>query len=102
MEWACSSPFGASDGNPNPVKYAYNVGATAWSRGAPRTPSESEWARTQLSGDFVPFLRQSLGLGPQLEDAVGRCTSNAAITPWGLNMALDLQIVDLGPQQGLK
>ena len=88
--------FGASDGNPNPVKYAYNVGVSVNGMvpGRPKDTLGIGWARTQFSGDFVPFLRQRLDLGLSVEDAV-EIYYNAAITPW-LNMALDLQIVDSG------
>jgi porin len=86
--------FGASDGNPNPIKYAYNVGVSVNGMvpGRPKDTLGIGWARTQLSGDFVPFLRQRLNLGLSVEDAV-EMYYNAAITPW-LNMAVDLQIVD--------
>jgi porin len=50
------------------------------------------WARTELSGNFVPFLRQQLRLGLGHEDAI-ELYYNAAITPW-LNAAFDLQIID--------
>ena len=50
------------------------------------------WARTELSDNFVPFLRQQLRLGLGHEDAI-EMYYNAAITPW-LNAALDLQIID--------
>ena len=50
------------------------------------------WARTELSGNFVPFLRQQLRLGLGHEDAI-ELYYNAAITPW-LSAALDLQIID--------
>src|SRR3954467_7528786 len=50
------------------------------------------WARTELSDNFVPFLRQQLRLGLGHEDAI-ELYYNAAITPW-LNAALDLQIID--------
>ncbi len=86
--------FGVSDGNPNPVKYAYNVGVSVNGMvpGRPRDTLGIGWARTQFSGDFVPFLRQKLDVGLDIEDAV-ELYYNAAITPW-LNVAVDLQIVD--------
>ena len=86
--------FGASDGNPNPVKYIYQVGIGG--KGVvPGRPDDNfgiAWARTQFSSDFVSFLRQKLDLGLDHEDAV-ELYYNAAITPW-LNVAVDLQIVD--------
>ena len=52
------------------------------------------WARTEFSNNFVPFLRQQLGLGLNREDAV-EMYYNASITRW-LNASLDLQIIDTG------
>jgi len=86
--------FGASDGVANPVKYAYNVGIGAkglWSW-RPCDNFGIGWARTELSDNFVPLLRQQLRLGLGHEDAI-ELYYNAAITPW-LNAALDLQIID--------
>jgi porin len=85
--------FGASDGVVNPVKYAYNVGVGG--KGiVPARPRDSfglGWAHTQLTGNFVPFLRRELDLGLQKEDAV-ELYYNAAITKW-LTATLDLQII---------
>ncbi len=50
------------------------------------------WARTQLSSDFVPFLRQQFNLGLSKEDAV-EMYYNVVVTPW-LNMTADPQVVD--------
>ena len=86
--------FGASDGVANPVKYAYNVGIGAkglWSW-RPCDNFGIGWARTVLSDNFVPLLRQQLRLGLGHEDAI-ELYYNAAITPW-LSAALDLQIID--------
>jgi hypothetical protein len=86
--------FGASDGVANPIKYAYNVGIGGKGL-VPGRPCDNfgiGWARTELSGNFVPFLRQQLRLGLGHEDAV-ELYYNAAITPW-LNAALDLQIIE--------
>jgi porin len=78
----------------NPVKYAYNVGVGG--KGiVPGRPQDSfgiGWAHTQFSGNFVPFLRQSLDLGLEKEDAV-EMYYNAAITRW-LTATLDLQIIN--------
>jgi len=86
--------FGISDGNPNPVKYAYNVGFSfnGLVPGRPKDNSGIGWARTQFSSDFVPFLRQKLNVGLEVEDAV-ELYYNAVITPW-LNVSVDLQIVE--------
>ena len=54
--------------------------------------SQPGWARTQLSSDFVPFLRQQFDLGLSKEDAV-EMYYNVVVTPW-LNMTADLQVID--------
>jgi porin len=86
--------FGISDGIANPVKYAYNVGLGG--KGVvPGRPADSfgiGWARTQMSSDFVPFLRQKLNLGLDKEDAV-EMYYNVSVTKW-LNATLDLQVID--------
>jgi porin len=86
--------FGASDGDVNPVRWAYNVGVSGNGIVAAR-PHDTfgiGWARTELSNNFVPFLRQRLHLGLDKEDAI-EMYYNASITRW-LNATLDLQIVD--------
>lgn len=100
--------FGVSDGNPNPVKYAYNVGIG----GKGVVPGRRDdsfgvgWVHIQYSRDFVPFLRDRLDLGLATEDAV-EMYYNAAITKW-FNLSLDLQVVNpglnktLGPDNQLK
>jgi len=86
--------FGVSDGNPNPVKYAYNVGLSAKGvvPGRPNDNMGLGWARTQLSTDFIPFLRERFNLGLSKEDAV-EMYYNVVVTPW-LNMTADLQVID--------
>ena len=86
--------FGASDGNPNPIKYSYaaGIGGNGPISGRPYDNFGVAWSRTQFSDNFVPFLRQRLHLGLDHEDAV-EIFYNAAITQW-LRMSLDLQIVD--------
>jgi porin len=85
--------FGATDGNPNPVKYSYaaGIGGKGVVPGRPNDNFGIGWARTQFSSKFVPFLRQQLDLGLDHEDALEMYYS-AAITPW-LNATADLQIV---------
>jgi porin len=86
--------FGASDGVANPIKYTYNVGIGGKGL-VPGRPCDNfgiGWARTELSDNFVPFLRQQLRLGLGHEDAI-ELYYNAAIAPW-INAALDLQIID--------
>jgi porin len=93
--------FGASDGNPNPIRYAFLAGIGG--RGV--VPNRADdtfgigWARTQFSSDFIPFLRQALNLGLNHEDAI-EMYYNAALTPW-LSATADLQIVNPGLQRAL-
>ena len=86
--------FGASDGNPNPIRYAFmgGVGGKGLVPGRPDDNFGIGVARTQFSSDFVPFLRQSLNLGLQHEDALEMYYS-ASITKW-LNATADLQVID--------
>jgi porin len=86
--------FGASDGEANPVKYSYSlgIGGKGVVPGRPRDSFGIGWARTELSDDFLPFLRDRLGLGLEREDAV-EIYYNAAVTQW-LNATVDLQIVE--------
>jgi porin len=93
--------FGASDGVVNPVKYAYNVGLGGKGivPGRPRDSFGIAWAHTQLTGNFVPFLRQELNLGLKKEDAV-EMYYNAALTKW-LTATLDLQIIKPSLQKTL-
>ena len=86
--------FCISDGIANPIKYAYNVGIG----GKGIVPGRKQdtfgvgWARTQLSSNFIPFLRQRLNLGLDKEDAV-EMYYNFSIAKW-LNATLDLQVID--------
>jgi porin len=86
--------FGAADGETNPVKYSYamGVGGKGVVPGRPRDTFGVGWARTELSDDFIPFLRQQLRLGLEREDAV-EIFYNASLTPW-LNVTADLQIIE--------
>ena len=86
--------FGASDGKANPVKYSYNmgIGGKGVVPGRPHDTFGVGWARTELSNNFLPFLRQALDLGLDREDAV-EMFYNAQLTRW-LNMSLDLQVID--------
>lgn len=93
--------FGASDGNPNPVKYVYSVGVGG--KGiVPHRPRDTfgvGWAHLQYSNDFIPFLRSALNLGLDTEDTV-EMYYNAAVTRW-LGVTADLQIVNPGLQKTL-
>lgn len=93
--------FGASDGNPNPVKYAYSAGISG-NGIVPHRPQDTfgiGWVRAQYSGQFIPFLRDRLNLGFNNEDAV-EMYYNAAITRW-LGTSLDLQILNPGLKKTL-
>ena len=86
--------FGLSDGETNPVKYSYSmgIGGKGVVPGRPRDTFGVGWARTELSDDFLPFLRQRLGLGLDREDAV-EIFYNAALTSW-FNATASLQIIE--------
>ena len=86
--------FGATDGDANPVKYSYSlgIGGNGVVPGRPRDTFGIGWARTELSDNFVPFLRQRLKLGLQREDAI-EMYYNAALTPW-LGATVDLQVIE--------
>lgn len=86
--------FGASDGDANPIKYSYSmgIGGNGVVPGRPHDSFGIGWARTQFSDNLLPFLRQTLDLGLDHEDAV-EMFYNASLTRW-LNMSLDLQVID--------
>lgn len=86
--------FGASDGNPNPIKYAFTegIGGKGVVPGRPDDTFGIGFAQTKLSSDFVPFLRKALDLGLQEEDSI-EMYYNVAVTGW-LSVSPDLQIID--------
>jgi porin len=86
--------FGASDGNPDPIQYAFlaGIGGKGVVPGRPDNSFGFGLARTQFSNSFLPFLRQQFNLGLQRADAI-EMYYNMAITPW-MNLTSDLQIVD--------
>jgi porin len=91
---------GASDGNPNPIKWAFLAGIGG--KGVPGRTDDSYGlgvARTQFSGAFIPFLRQRLGLGLEKEDAL-EMYYNFAATGW-LSVTADLQWVNPGLKRTL-
>ena len=100
--------FGASDGTVNPIRYSYNmgIGGKGVVPGRPLDTFGVGWARTEVTKNFLPLLRQQLGLGLDREDAI-EMYYNAAVTPW-LGATADLQIVDsaikkiLGPSGQLR
>ena len=93
--------FGASDGNPNPIHYAFltGIGGKGVVPGRPDDSFGLGIARTQFSSAFLPFLRQQLNLGLQREDAI-EMYYNASITQW-LNLTADLQIINPGIKKAL-
>jgi len=93
--------FGASDGDPNPVKYAATagIGGKGVLSGRPDDTFGLGISRTHFSSDFVPFLREQLKLGLQNEDALELYYS-VAITAW-LTATADFQIVDPGLKKAL-
>jgi porin len=88
--------FGASDGNPNPIQYSYMMGIGG--KGPFQSRSHDSfgigWARTQFSDQFVPLLRERLGLGLDHEDAV-EMYYTASVTPW-LSLSPNLQVINSG------
>jgi len=92
--------FGASDGNPNPIKYSFLAGVGG--KGVPGRMDDSYgagFARTQFSSAFIPFLRQRLGLGLDHEDAI-EIYYNLALTGW-LSVTANLQVIDPGLKKSL-
>ncbi len=84
---------GVSDGNPNPIKWAFIAGVGG--KGVPGRPDDSYGlgvARTQLSGAFVPLLRDGLNLGLDHEDAL-EAYYNVAVTGW-LTATADIQLIN--------
>jgi porin len=91
---------GTSDGNPNPIKYAFIAGLGG--KGVPGRTDDSYgmgFARTQFSSAFVPFLRERLGLGLEHEDSF-EAYYNFALTGW-LSVTADLQVIDPGLKKAL-
>jgi len=86
--------FGASDGIANPIKYSFvtGIGGKGVVPGRPHDSFGVGWARTQVSGNFVPFLRDTFNLGLSTGDTV-EMYYNAAVTQW-LSASLDLQILN--------
>jgi len=86
--------FGISDGEANPVRYHYNVGIGGKGvvPGRPHDTFGVGWTRLELSDHFVPFLRDTLKLGLEREDAV-EAYYNVALTG-SLNATVDFQWID--------
>ncbi len=93
--------FGASDGNPNPIQYSYlmGIGGKGVFSMRPHDSFGIGWARSQFSAQFVPLLRDRLGLGLDHEDAI-EMYYTAAITPW-LNVSPNLQVINSGMNKTL-
>lgn len=85
--------FGVSDGNPNPIKYAFLAGIGG--KGVPGRSDDTYglgFARTQFSSAFVPLLRERFGLGLDHEDTF-ELYYNLALTGW-LSVTPDLQVIN--------
>jgi porin len=93
--------FGATDGNPNPIKYTYmmGIGGKGVVSGRLHDSFGVGWARTQFSDQFVPLLRERLNLGLGYEDAI-ELYYTAAITPW-LSLSPNLQVINSGLNKAL-
>jgi porin len=85
---------GASDGNPNPIKWAFlaGIGGKGVVPGRLDDSFGVGVARTQFSNAFVPFLRDSLNLGLEHEDAL-EMYYNLAVTGW-LTATADIQVIN--------
>jgi porin len=92
---------GASDGNPNPIKYSFlaGLGGKGMVPGRPNDTFGLGVARTQFSSAFFPFLRERLSLGLEHEDSF-EAFYNLAITGW-LSVTADLQVIDPGLKKAL-
>lgn len=93
--------FGATDGNPNPIKYTYlmGIGGKGVVPGRLHDSFGIGWARSQFSDQFVPLLRERLNLGLGFEDAV-EMYYTASITPW-LSVSPNLQVINSGLNKAL-
>jgi porin len=85
---------GASDGNPNPIKYAFlaGLGGKGVASSRPNDTFGVAVARTQFSSAFIPYLRERVDLGLDHEDAF-EAFYNLALTGW-LSITADLQVID--------
>jgi len=94
--------FGISDGNPNPVRYSFLVGAGG--KGViPGRPADTfgvGFASTQFSSAFVPFLRDRLSLGLEHENAL-EMYYNLALGGW-LTLTADFQLVNPALEKALE
>ena len=85
---------GASDGNPNPIKWAFlaGIGGKGVVPGRLDDSFGIGVSRTQFSSAFIPFLRENLNLGLEHEDAL-EMYYNVAITGW-LTATADIQVIN--------
>jgi len=88
--------IGVSDGRANPIKNSYTLGLVG--KGVvPGRPNDNfgiGWSRVAFSDNFVPFLRNTFGLGLDREDATELYYS-ASITPW-LTVSPSFQVIRPG------
>jgi porin len=92
---------GVSDGKANPIKYSYSLGLVGKGvvPGRPHDDFGIGFARAQFSDNFVPYLRDTLDLGLDREDAV-ELYYKASVTPW-LSITPSLQILSSGLTKAL-
>jgi porin len=93
--------FGASDGNPNPLRYSIvvGVGGKGVVPGRRADTFGIGFANSEFSSALLPLLREQLALGLQHENAL-EIYYNAALTGW-LSVSADLQAVSPGLQKRL-
>ena len=87
---------GVSDGRANPIRNSYTLGVVGKGvvPGTPRDDFGIGWSRVEFSDNFVPYLRDTFGIGLDHEDAVELYYS-ASVTPW-LTVSPSIQAVRSG------
>jgi porin len=88
--------YGASDGNPNPLRYSLllGVGGKGVVPGRGADSFGVGFASTRFSSEFLPLLRSEINVGLERENAF-EAYYEAALTGW-LNVGADVQIVRPG------
>lgn len=87
---------GVSDGRANPIRNSYTLGLVGKGvvPGRPRDDFGIGWSRVEFSDNFVPYMRDTFGIGLDHEDAVELYYS-ASVTPW-LTVSPSFQAVRSG------
>ena len=87
---------GVSDGRANPIKNSYTLGLVGKGvvPGRPHDDFGIGWSRAKFSDNFVPYMRDTFGIGLDHEDAVELYYS-ASVTPW-LTVSPSFQAVRSG------